>query len=200
MNIEHLITYRFKHLMSCTWSDFPKSKNRFENYIYKLRQHVEAGEPFSASSSPYQSSSVAEYGYMIREYCENDMPEGTVEKLVMEELDRRGLVYNTIAENAEAVVIPSGTYEIHGWAAPVVLEQELLPCDEFLGHPIYRHEGKIFTIESVKVKEDAPVNNVGGGNIAGVSPGQEPPGRRGQFFRRNLKKTEKLKRDLKKRF
>jgi hypothetical protein len=80
----------------------------------------------------------------------------------------------------------------------LVLEEELLPCDEFLGHPIYRHEGMAFTIESVRM-EDAPVNNVGGGNIAGVSPGQEPPGKRGMYFARNLKKTKDLNKKLKRK-
>jgi hypothetical protein len=49
-----------------------------------------------------------------------------------------------------------------------------------------------FVLEDVK--EDAPVNAVGHGNIAGVSPGQEPPGKRGLYFYRNKKKTKELKR------
>lgn len=75
-----------------------------------------------------------------------------------------------------------------------VLETELLPCDEFLGHPIYKHGDLSFTVE--QVKEDAPVNAVGHGNIAGVSPGQEPPGKRGLYFFRNKKKTKELKKKL----
>jgi len=197
MNIELMITQRFKHLMSCPWADFPKSMNMFENYVYKLRQQIEAGDPFTIWSWSYRPSSIAEHGYKIREYCADDMPEGAVEELVIEELNKRGLAHRTIVENAEPIAIPMGTYRISNWASPIVLEHELLPCDEFLGHPIYRHANKIFTIESVQ--EDAPVNNVGGGNIAGVSPGQEPPGKRGLYFARNLKKTKELNKKLKRK-
>jgi hypothetical protein len=108
------------------------------------------------------------------------------------------LAHNTIAEGVEPVAITSGTYTVWGMNKPMILEEELLPCDEFLGHPIYRHEGMIFTLESVRM-EDAPVNNVGGGNIAGVSPGQEPPGKRGMYFARNLKKTKDLNKKLKRK-
>lgn len=198
MDIEHLITQRFKHLMNCPWNEFPKRQNRFETYIHKLRQVMEAGEPFSVWSSPYTPHKVAEYGYRIREYCGDDLLDDTVEKLVIEELDKRGLVHSTIVENAEPVSISAGEIRIHGFASTVVLDDELLPSDEFLGHPIYRHGGKTFTIESVQ-REDAPVNNVGGGNIAGVSPGQEPPGKRGLYFARNLRKTKQLNKKMKRK-
>lgn len=198
MNIEHMIAQRFKHLMSCPWRDFPKSMNRFENYIYKLRQVMEAGEPFTVWSWPYTPHTVAEYGYKLHEYCGDDMSEGAIEKLMVEELNKRGLAHKTITENAEPVAIPAGTYRIHGYLTPIVLEEELLPTDEFLGHPIYRHEGKTFTIEAV-AKEDAPTNSVGGGHIAGVSPGQEPPGKRGLYFARNLKKTKELNKKIKRK-
>ena len=198
MDIEHLITQRFKHLMNCPWKDFPERKNRFETYIYKLRQIMEAGEPFTIWSVPYAPHTVAEYGYKIREYCGDDMSEGAIEKLMIEELNKRGLAHSTIMENAEPVVIPAGTIQVHGYSTAIVLDEELLPSDEFLGHPIYRHDGKVFTIESVQ-REDAPVNNVGGGNIAGVSPGQEPPGKRGLYFARNLKKTKELNKKLKRK-
>ena len=159
---------------------------------------MEAGEPFTIWSVPYAPHTVAEYGYKIREYCGDDMSEGAIEKLMIEELNKRGLAHSTIMENAEPVVIPAGTIQVHGYSTAIVLDEELLPSDEFLGHPIYRHDGKVFTIESVQ-REDAPVNNVGGGNIAGVSPGQEPPGKRGLYFARNLKKTKELNKKLKRK-
>lgn len=198
MEIEHLIANRFKHLMNCPWKDFPQRQNRFETYIRKLRQIMEAGEPFTVWSLPFTPHNIAEYGYRLREYCDNDMPEDAIEKLVTEELNKRGLAHTTIMENAEAIAIMPGTIRIHGYQLPITLEEDLLPCDEFLGHPIYRHEGKVFAIESVQ-REDAPVNNVGGGNIAGVSPGQEPPGKRGLYFARNLKKTRELNKKLKRK-
>jgi hypothetical protein len=200
MNIQHLITERFKHLMNCPWRDFPERKNRFELYINKLRHAIEAGNPFTFYSGlPYTPHTIAEYGYRIREYCADEMPDGAIEDLIIEELNKRGLVHRTVIENVEAVAIAPGTIRLYGgFITPIVLEEELLPSDEFLGHPIYKHKEKIFTIESVQ-REDAPVNNVGGGNIAGVSPGQEPPGKRGMYFARNLKKTKDLNKKLKRK-
>lgn len=198
MNIEHMVAQRFRHLMSCSWEDFPKSMNMFENHIYKLRRTMEAGEPFTNLSWSYSPHAVAEHGYRIHQYCRDDVSEGAIERMVVEELIKRGLEHNTILENAEPTAITAGTYRICGVLSPMVLEQELLPSDEFLGHPIYSHKGKIFTIESVQT-EDAPVNNVGGGNIAGVSPGQEPPGKRGLYFMRNLKKTRQLNKKIKRK-
>lgn len=198
MNIEHLITERFKHLMNCPWKDFPDRKNIFETHIYKLRKLMEAGEPFTISSHPYVPSHAVEYGYRLMRYCSNDLSEGVIEKLLVDELTKRGLAYNTIMEDADPIVIPPGTYEVWGMSKPMILDEDLLPHDEFLGHPIYHHEGVAFTIESVRM-EDAPVNNVGGGNIAGVSPGQEPPGKRGVYFARNQKKTKDLNKKLKRR-
>jgi hypothetical protein len=198
MDIEHLITQRFKHLMNCSWKDFPERKNMFETYIHKLRKVMEAGDSFTIWSHPYVPSQAVEYGYRLREYCSNDLSEGVIERLLIEELTKRGLAHSTIMEAAEPVAISSGIYTVSGMNKQLVLEEELLPCDEFLGHPIYRHEGMAFTIESVRM-EDAPVNNVGGGNIAGVSPGQEPPGKRGMYFARNLKKTKDLNKKLKRK-
>ncbi len=198
IDIEHLITQRFKYLINCPWRDFPNRKNMFEVHIHELRKILEAGDLFTISSHPYCPSFAVVCGYRLMEYCSDDLPEGVVERLMVDELTRRGLAHNTIMEEAEPIAIPSGTYFISGRRNPMVIEEELLPCDEFLGHPIYRYEDTVFTIESVRM-EDAPVNNVGGGNIAGASPGQEPPGKRGMYFARNLKKTKDLNKKLKRK-
>lgn len=64
---------------------------------------------------------------------------------------------------------------------------------EVFGIALYRVDGKILTINELKkVTEDgaavaAPANNVGGGQMAGVSPGQEPP------MPKSIKTTQKRK-------
>ena len=86
------------------------------------------------------------------------------------------------------MAIEAGSYLIRG--RKVTLDSQILPTDEFFGFPIYRVKGMVFTINDVQ--EDAPVNAVGHGNIAGVSPGQEPPGRRGLLFKRKVKRRSPL--------
>ena len=98
-----------------------------------------------------------------------------------------------------------GEYEING--KTVVLEQPLMPVDDIVGFPIYRNGDEVFiSMEAKKVsKEDGmstgggvPANNVGTGNIAGVSPGQEPPGPKGGFkalAKMKKKRITQLKRD-----
>jgi hypothetical protein len=194
MNIDTLITNQFKDLMTCTLNkEESKKPNRFQTLVSNFRKIIEGIEPFTYSQKSYVSYDAALCGYKLRKYCD-DATQGLVESLILHELDIRGLTYATLKEGVDAKAIKAGTYIIHG--KRVHLENELLPCDEFLGHPIYKFENVVFTLEHLQ-KEDAPVNSVGGGNIAGASPGQEPPGRRGMMYvRRNIKKTKDLKRKL----
>lgn len=141
------------------------------------------------NGSPAQ---IALRGIMLREHCLSVIGDGDfVEGILREELNARGILDGVILEEANPKAIQPGTYYIRGIGRTEVKET-VLPCEEFFGHPIYRIGKTMFTFEDVQ-KEDAPANAVGHGNIAGVSPGQEPPGRRGKFFRRNVKKTKELK-------
>lgn len=197
MNIDHLVKSQFNHYMNRPWSD-TESKCIFESLVVEFRKQVEAGEPFTASSQLYKSFNVAACGYRLSQYSKKETD--IMETLVREELEKRGLLQGFLSEQIEHKSLQAGIYYLNG--KRFVLETELLPCDEFLGHPIYKHKDLVFTFEQVQketVAGGAPTNNVGSGNIAGVSPGQEPPGRKGKFFRRNLEDTKNLKKKIKKR-
>jgi hypothetical protein len=122
---------------------------------------------------------------LLKEYCERQGADpNLIERLVSEELDRKGLLLWTMNEETQPVAIEAGSYRIRG--RRVSLDSQLLPTDEFFGFPIYRLGNLTFTINDVQ--EDAPANAVGHGNIAGTSPGQEPPGRRGLLFKRKIRR------------
>jgi hypothetical protein len=123
--------------------------------------------------------------FMLKEWCEKDVSDpDLIEKLVSDELYRRGIDPMAINEDAIPIAIEAGHYIIRG--RKVVVEKQLLPTDRFFGYPIFRIGSMSFTIHDVK--EDAPANAVGnaggGGHIAGASPGEEPPGRKGILFRK----------------
>ena len=77
------------------------------------------------------------------------------------------------------------------------INTDLLPIDECFGHPVYKADGMYFIFSEAKkqVEEDAPVNSVGGGGIAGTSAQSEPPGPKGGWAAlqkmRRRKKTKK---------
>ena len=198
MNIDQLVKSQFSHYMNRSWSD-TESKCKFESLVMEFRKHVEAGEPFTESSHPYRPFNVAASAYQLSEYSKKETQ--VMEDLIRGELEKRGLLHAFLSEQTEYKSFDPGIYSLNG--KRFTLKSELLPCDEFLGHPIYKHGDMTFTFEQVQretvVGGGAPTNNVGTGNIAGVSPGQEPPGRRGKFFRRNLEDTKNLKKKVKKR-
>jgi hypothetical protein len=129
---------------------------------------------------------------LLREVCAKDInSQSLIDDLVKEELSKRGMHIGTISESASnPKLISTGTYSVRG--KTIKIESDLLPIDECFGHPVYKSNGMFFILSEVKrVKEDAPVNNVGGGAIAGVSPGQEPPMPRVGFER--LRKLRRRK-------
>jgi hypothetical protein len=195
MNTDILVASQFRRYMNNPLPEEPKCI--FESLVLKLRSCIEAGEPFNANSKSYLPFMVAESGYEVNEYCKKDTE--IIESLIREELEKRGLLNQMISEDREYSMIDPGTYVLRG--KRIVLASPLPPIDSFLGYPIYRHGDQVFTAEGLQKENGAvaPTNNVGSGNIAGVSPGQEPPGRRGKFFRRNLEDTKKLKKKIKKR-
>lgn len=189
MNIDTLVTSQFRRFMS---EPIKEPKCVFESLVYQFRKEVEAGMPFNMESNSYRPYTVAESGYRLNEYSKKETQ--VIESLIKEELEKQGLLQSMLSEQHEPMAIDAGSYFLSN-GKRFELDAPLLPCDEFLGYPIYKHENLVFTYEQVQ-HEDAPVNNVGGGNIAGVSPGQEPPGKRGLYLRRNKQKTKELKRKL----
>jgi len=189
MNIDNLVTSQFRRFMT---SPIKEPKCVFERLVYEFRKQVEAGMPFNTWSQPYLPHMVAESGYQLNEFSKKETQ--VIESLIKEELEKYGLLHSMLNEQHEAKTIEPGKYSLSN-GTRFELNAPLLPCDEFLGYPIYKHGDLRFTYEQVH-HEDAPVNAVGHGNIAGVSPGQEPPGKSGLYLRRNKKKTKELKRKL----
>ena len=112
-----------------------------------------------------------------------------------------------LEENYDALPL-EGNYELHG--ETIMLEQALMPVGDIMGFPVYTlPNGTSFTLlEAKKLNTEdgmgagaasgAPANNVGSGNIAGVSPGQEPPGPKGGFkalAKQKKKRITQLRRD-----
>ena len=134
---------------------------------------------------------------LLRELCSKELSNPTViDALVKEEFFKRGLSIDILSESAiSPKTIPMGEYVIRG--KEVVLDSDLLPIDECFGHPVYKTNGIYFVLSEArkKMEEDAPVNSVGGGAIAGTSAKSEPPGPKGgwaalQKIRRRKNKSK----------
>ena len=138
----------------------------------------------------------------IKEVKESRQAWEKIQFAAMQMLEEKGLgeQIKTLHESVDGVMYP-GTYRI-GYENYIV-EHPILAHDHCLGVPVFKIGNRITNlIEARKVEEDgaaaagggAPANNVGGGAIAGVSPGEEPPGPKGGY-----KALKKLKKKRKKR-
>jgi hypothetical protein len=212
--VQDYIAYALRSILSTPWNEMPACKLGIISESGKLlrtRESLTTDEERKAYPSLFYTlawnlkrlmesenpsgAQIALRGIRLTEYCRNELGNGDfVEEILHEELDSRSILSAVLLEDAQPKAIQPGHYYIRGIGNHEVKEA-ILPCEEFFGHPIYRIGKTMFTIEDVQ-QEDAPTNAVGTGNIAGVSPGQEPPGRRGKFFRRNVKKTKELKRKM----
>lgn len=209
--IEQYINHKFRELMETPWEDMPAFKLGIidgNGKILKSRTELVDEEERAAYPSMFYTlcwnlrnlmeradeksviGPVVSIAMKLREFC-SELESGTTDGMVIEEINRREIMSRFFCEEPEYKSIEPGEYIIRG--KKVSIETALFPCEEFFGHPVYRISNLTFVIEEV-TKEDAPVNAVGHGNIAGVSPGQEPPGKRGLYFHRNKKKTKELKR------
>lgn len=137
---------------------------------------------------------------LLRELCSKELSDPTIiDNLVKEEFSKRGLSIDFLTESASLPKsILAGIYNIRG--KDITIDADLLPTDECFGHPIYKINGMCFIFSEARkivVDEDAPVNSVGGGAIAGTSAASEPPGPRGgwaalQKIRRRKNLTKKV--------
>ena len=219
--VDLLISYKFIQMLSTPWKQMPAYKlgiidetgrilrpratlvtpeekraypSTFYTLVWNIKKLIEFNSPclLGKGINMVNRPEVAIRTLLLKEWARAEGSDGTVvEDLVMEELGRRGYDPRALLEQSHAVPIEPGTYLIRG--RRITLESQLLPTDEFFGFPIYRVDGMPFTLDEV-VREDAPANAVGHGNIAGVSPGQEPPGRKGLMFTRRKKKTDPFRR------
>ena len=100
------------------------------------------------------------------------------------------------AEKSVKKIKNSGRSHAHKIQAAVAMEQRAKEMGKVTAAAVYRNY-----INSMKKNEDAPVNNVGGGNIAGVGVG--PAGEPGIMPKKKKKKTiimSMLKRNIKENF
>lgn len=214
--LDTLIAYKFVRIISTPWKDTDAYKLGIvdENgKILKKRRTLKTKEEKSAYPSIFYTlcwnlkklmdrvpvlnlkskpGALVASVMLLREVCAKDVSDPSIiDDLVKEELSRRGMHISMISESASnPKAIPSGTYSVRGRV--ISIDSDLLPIDECFGHPVYKSNSMFFILsEAKRVKEEAPVNNVGGGAIAGASPGQEPPGPKGGF--KGLKKLRKRK-------
>lgn len=216
MDINALVARKFKEVVSTPWTSMRAYKHGLideQGRFLKSRMELVTIEETNAWPTPFWSmcwrvkrilesrnamdrtGDIISTVMSLREYCSKDIGDVLlIDRLVEEAFLERGLVVDVISESAEeTVALPAGVYVVRG--REIKLEQDLLPIDECFGHPVYRAEGLHFILSEAKKKfeEDAPVNAVGHGNIAGVSPGQEPPGPKGGFAGRMMLKRKKKK-------
>ena len=217
MDINVLVSRKFKEVMETPWSHMRAFKHGLideHGRFLKSKMELVAKEEIEAWPTPFWSmcwrvkrilesakndgvegrkTDLISTVMSLREHCGEDIDDVLmIDRLVEEVFLDQGLVLEAITEGAsEAAEIPAGEYVVRG--RDVTLEESLLPTDECFGHPVYEANGLYFILSEVKKKfeEDAPVNAVGTGNIAGVSPGQEPPGPKGGFKARMMLKRKK---------
>ena len=100
------------------------------------------------------------------------------ENMVETYLQEKGVSLKAIKGSLLGETTAKGKYLLHGKLC--VINKLPKPIGEVFGVSLYRAGKTVFTLNELKkVSEDgeggAPANNVGGGAMAGVSPGQEPP-------------------------
>jgi hypothetical protein len=140
--------------------------------------------------------------YLLREKIkENDELWSRIQASAVEVAEHSGVSFglSQLREAQGEDLVPSGTYILRG--KKIVVEETLRPHGTALGVSVFEKDGSFFT--SCELAEDGaaatglPANNVGGGAIAGVSPGQEPPMPKKKRRKRLLGYTETLGRDVK---
>lgn len=214
MDINALIARKFKEVVSTPWTAMKAYKHGLideQGRFLKSRMELVTVEETNAWPTPFWSmcwrvkrilesknvtdrtGDIISTVMSLREYCSKDIDDVLlIDRLVEEAFLERSLVVDVISESAEeTVALPAGVYNVRG--REVKLEEDLLPIDECFGHSVYKAAGLHFILSEAKKKfeEDAPVNAVGHGNIAGASPGQEPPGPKGGFKARMMLKRKR---------
>ena len=173
--------WRFKQIVERSWVSVPVRTGQALTKLFDIREVV--------AEDMVSSRKIDEIGTEIFKHYKMDLQP-------------------MLEENYEALPL-IGLYEIHGLGR-VEFKEPVMPIGDIVGFPVYRADilGKKVTFTMLEAKklnqEDgmgvggAPANNVGGGNIAGVSPGQEPPGPKGGFkalAKMKKRKIAQLRRD-----
>lgn len=192
MDINALITHQFDKITTSPWSAMPDNQSKFVKLCVRVKKLAEAHDGQTIRN---RVGAVVRSILTMRDLClEDNADSNLAESLIRNYFLSQGIMIDTLAESSRPPVpVPAGVYVIRG--REVNVNEDLLPIDECLGHSVYRaNEVGYFILSEAKkkgVEEDAPVNAVGHGNIAGVSPGQEPPGPKGGFKARMMLKRKK---------
>ena len=182
----------------------------FYAHAWGLKQILENSP--SAQYAPARVGKALSKLFGIRESAANDMhTPRKIDEIGMEIFKHYGIdLQPMLEENYEALPL-TGLYEIHG-VGRIEFNEPVMPVGDIAGFPVYRSDKynlKFTMLEAKKLKTEdgmgagavgggAPANNVGSGNIAGVSPGQEPPGPKGGFkalAKMKKKKIAQMRRD-----
>ena len=188
----------------------------FYAHAWKLKQLLENENSHGKRFTPAGAGRALSALFDIREAFANDMVSSRkIDEIGMEIFRHYGIdLQPMLEENYDALPL-MGSYSIEKWGN-VEFNEPNMPIGDIAGFPVYSVKiGEKFVtftmMEAKKLKSEdgmgagavgggAPANNVGSGNIAGVSPGQEPPGPKGGFkalAKMKKRKIAQMRRDAK---
>lgn len=202
--LEEIMTeYRFLQILTTPWK---------QQSAYKLGIIDEHGKILRSRSELTESHERQAYPDIFYAYCWN--VKRLAEQVFTNKLDANSLIKTVFQLKTQYGGLNPNKYEQHlsayfqergiteeRFAAMLMAESPDFKTDAVLnetvfGVGLYTGGKKIYTMRELKkMAEDgavaAPANNVGGGQMAGVSPGQEPPMPKAMS---SIKKRKKLQR------
>lgn len=122
--------------------------------------------------------------YLLKEEMEKDgmsnsTPEYNLVNIIEKTLynnDREKLINHAFESSLVPLELESGNYRI--FDHEIELTENIKPSTYVMGMPVYKilvEGGKKIVFSKSDVEEEVPANNVGGGMIKGVAPGEDPP-------------------------
>lgn len=213
-----LMEYQFTKIINTPWKEMSAYKLGIVNDSGKIlktrRQLKESSEKqaypdkfFALSwtvkkiveqfdAIPNRSSALVKTLWSLKSEYSGLNPE-KYESIVMEYFKSKKTCLKTIL-HIENNLLEAGVYQIYDKKYRI---KHLTPIGEVFGVPVYKIGKQVFTYtEAKKLGEDGaavagPANNVGGGQMAGVSPGQEPPMPKGSTSMQKRKKIQRRQQD-----
>lgn len=197
--IDVVIAYRFVTILSTPWTSMEAFKYGIiskSGKILKKRSELKTPEEKAAYPDVFytlcwnikrilekvgfksQLTNFAAALWLLKEkYGETDPQK--FERLLNDIFNEKGIsIAPIIAEHKQHNLIEPGIYRLYNKLYRV--KESVKPVGDVFGIPVFKFGKQVFILDELKrVSEDgaaaAPANNVGGGAMAGVSPGQEPP-------------------------
>ena len=224
--IDVIVSYRFVTILSTPWTSMAAYKEGIidkEGKILKKRNELKTPAEKAAYPDVFYTlcwnikrilgkfglkSSITNFAtalWLLKEKYGGDNPK-KFETLLTEHIHKNNIsISHLLVEHITDTAITPGVYKLHNRTYRV--KKTMTSIGEVFGIPLFRFGQKLFVLAELKrVVEDgvaaggaAPTNSVGGGAIAGVSPGQEPPmPKNGSKNRKKLqrRKQERIKKDI----